>query len=128
MKNSDTVYTAYQGTSNNAAQVYGPHILSEARQRFPGGRFFLSVTDAHRCCEEHDMVLHVHNLANDEVHIFDHNTAPIYGVCQCYAWSSGLSDEFNKQTLAGTLEVYYKTLPVVVGARTVSCGDWVALS
>ena len=74
------------------------------------------------------MSLNVHNLASDEVTTFDEHTAPIYGVCQCYAWENGLAETFNMHAMDGTLEAYYKELPVVIGGRSIACGNWRALT
>ena len=65
------------------------------------------------------------NLSTEEEHTYGDNVSKIQAVCTSYCTSECLASWFFFSLHEGT--DYTETLPILYGARSISCGDWTTL-
>jgi len=68
------------------------------------------------------------NLSTLEEFSFDESTTPLWAACYGYCQENNLMWALCAAAQDKKLEQFAETLPVVYGEKTVSVGDWTAIS
>lgn len=73
------------------------------------------------------VAMKVMNLSNDSVLEFDADTDASYAVAYAYCEENGKLPQLFNACHSRTVPSFLKTLPMVYGEMSVSCGDWSAM-
>jgi hypothetical protein len=68
------------------------------------------------------------NLTRDQSVSFDEATTPLWAVCYAYCEENNRMSALFASAQDNKFLDFAKTLPVTVGKRSITCGDWAALT